>query len=723
MLGTFAALLLCGAAQAGLEAVRIQVPPDIDGRLDDEAWTSVAFTESLFVAQRPVPDTPMSEPVRFAVAYDDQALYFAFELLDSRPGEMRRVLTPRDEDAPSEWILVMLDTFHDGANCYILGVSLAGVQYDARQSVVGGTSLSWDTIWECATSEGDSGWTAEIAIPFSGLRYPGDPEQVWGINLKRSISRTHEGGYLARMPADGDIVVEDFTDLTGLSDLPHPLGFEFRPYGAARLDSLAEGRRGRAWGDAGVDLKLRITPSLTADLAVNPDFGQIEADEAEANLSHWQTYLDEKRPFFLEGSELFDMPFSLFYSRRVGAAAWNGGIVPILGGLKLTGTAGGGLRIGVLDAYTGEVTEDGSVVEPASNYFAGRAVEELGPGSFLGLSATSVVSAAHDSLDRGHSYAGAFDFRIGLPSDLSVSGAAAGTSNPASDDGYAFRGSVGYDGDRAYAFAGANHIQEEFDANACGYTTSTGETDRWMEAGGTLNTGGTLQQLFPGAYCWYTDTPDGLIVSRGISTWISTRTTGNYRQGGGATWEGSYYDRYEGPAGRQYDGGFAWNAWMSTDTRRDVSLYAEYYEGQYCNGWKDGWWTSLDYVPLPCLSFKAVGSWARTGDAGRYNWSADGWDDRDTDWRSVELRSGLLFGPDLHVRLSSQFARFRSEWGLTGATTADQHWANLLLSWMYKPGSMFYFLVGETAPPDEESGDPGTPSFTIYSKITWFLGA
>ncbi len=715
-----------GYSQITVQAARVDEAPEIDGIPDDDIWELAIPVNEDFIQHRPDCGESMSERTEIRLLFDDRALYVALIMHDSHPEEFTRIISPRDYNFMSEWIGVWLDTFNDDNNAYFFFTNIENVQQDGRLCEVGGWDMNWDAVWESATASSDSGWTAEYAIPFAVLRYSDDTEQVWGVNIKRTISRTNESAFLFPMGDDGCIHIRDFGELHGLYNLPCAGQIEFRPYIAGKIKYIPDAEDElEPWGNAGLDCRIGISTNASLDLTINPDFGQIEADADEANLSHWETFLREKRPFFLEGADLFDLPFNLFYSRRIGAVAPNGEIIPILGGAKLTG-ASGGYRFGLLEAYTGRVSEDGGMLEPVANYSVGRVIREFGDGSFIGTSMTSTDIPQQEDQDYSYGRSGALDAQIRIADLHTLYGAFGGTWNSYESewsDNLAYKGSYSFKNERLNCSTGFSYREENFNANMIGYTTSIGDVNSWAEMGlfHPFSGNPTLQDAWTNICYHYDQVPGGEITSRGI--WLNSGVSfrNRYYIEGGIGYRGSKFDRYEGPDGATYDPGMSWNFYCSTDSRKKFYIYLDVNCSTYRNGTNRSLWTGLNLKPAPHVSIEADIEWSTTSNALRYNWDSDAWDTRDTDWKSLELSCSYMFNTDLSLSLVSQISRFESDYGLSEASESNDHWMNILLSWQFKPGSMFYFMAGENADPDEITGEYGEPDFTVFSKLTWFL--
>ncbi|MCR4438831.1 MAG: DUF5916 domain-containing protein [bacterium] len=432
-----------------LQAVRLEGGKvRLDGRLDDPVW-QVAPLGSDFVQMEPDEGAPATEPTTVQVAYDDEHLYVAVRAFDSEPDKIRGLLTRRDVASPSDWILVAIDSYGDHRTAFQFGVNPAGTRSDLYRSDDVNEDPSWDAVWDVAVARDSSGWTAEFCIPFSQLRFP-QGHHRWGFQVGRIISRKKETDLWRLIPRNANSVVALFGELEGIEDVPAPRRLQLLPYSVGSLERrpVEQGNpfsSAKTWaGSVGGDLKYGLSSNLTLDLTVNPDFGQVEADPSEFNLTAYESYFEEKRPFFLEGNNIFNFGVgvgdgdmgneTLFYSRRIGRTPQHypdvsdegyvslPRLTTILFAGKVTGKSRHGWSIGVLEALTdrevAEVDEQGrrytETVEPRANYLALRTQKDFRQGrSTLGAMFTSVVrdmdSPAVQSLNR-QSFAGGVDF-------------------------------------------------------------------------------------------------------------------------------------------------------------------------------------------------------------------------------------------------------------------------------------------------------------------------
>jgi hypothetical protein len=365
-----------------IEAFRINPhPPTIDGNLDDPVWQheNMRFA-SKFTQVDPDEGKAATESTLVAVAYDDEALYLAFWCYDSQPEKIYGQLVRRDRSSPSDHVTVRVDPYHDHQCGNAFEISVAGVQRDCRYFDDVNSDMSWDAVWEADVQRQPWGWSAEYRIPFHCLRFNEKDVHTWGIDLKRYISRKGETDLWAFVPQSEGGFVSNFGHLTGLQGLNTGSHLEIMPYvvSSAETEPKSLGNPdGRDYlKNAGFDLKYALSSNLILDATINPDFGQVELDQPVLNLSYYETWFSEKRPFFLEGANLFSTDFTLFYSRRIGRAPYRNvqdeelayytdypNATTILGASKITGKLSSGTSIALLTAITDEEKADYAVFE------------------------------------------------------------------------------------------------------------------------------------------------------------------------------------------------------------------------------------------------------------------------------------------------------------------------------------------------------------------------
>lgn len=420
------------------------IAPQIDGHIDDQAWVLVPWSSD-YTELTPDQNSEPSEQTRFKILYDNKNMYIAVRCYDSEPEKIVKRLSRRD-GFEGDWVEFNIDSYHDKRTAFSFTISAAGVKGDEFISNNNNFDRSWNPIWYVKTNVDEKGWTAEIRIPLSQLRFSNDPDQVWGIQSTRRFFRNAERSTWQRVPQNAPGWVSEFGELHGLKNLEPQKQLEIQPYTVSKLETYKP-EKGNPFktgrdGDltAGLDAKIGVTNDLTIDLTINPDFGQVEADPAAIALDGFQIFFREQRPFFVENKNIFDYQFgnnqdNLFYSRRIGRSPQgsvnDGGVVystgpentTILGAAKFSGKTKNGWSLGILESLTSRefastVNEDGVEgevqIEPLTNYLVTRAQKDFNDNnSFIGVifSATNRESAPNlDFLHRA-AYSSGIDFR------------------------------------------------------------------------------------------------------------------------------------------------------------------------------------------------------------------------------------------------------------------------------------------------------------------------
>ncbi|MBI4547284.1 MAG: carbohydrate binding family 9 domain-containing protein [Ignavibacteriae bacterium] len=410
-------------------AIRVNTSLQIDGILDEDVW-KYADPATDFIQRDPEEGQPASERSEIRVLHDHEALYFGCMFYDSEPEKIVARLTRRDNEIESDRASIRIDSYHDHQTGYEFTFNAAGVKVDILQfDDANREDDSWDPVWDMQTKLLPNGWSAEVKIPFRVLRYKSGSsnpeEQVWGINFLRYISRKQEQQRWAFTPKSQSGFISRFGHLRGLRQLPDPRQFEVLPFLVSKQRFEPEkaliDRKQELLGNAGIDLKFGLASNFALDATINPDFGQVEADPAVLNLSTFETFYPEKRPFFIEGTQIirfttFGGEFGpgMFYSRRIGRAISlddvnipDGGRIEtlpqhttILGAAKLNGKTNGGFSLGVMQAFTGEekafvvdstYNRSEQIVEPFAHYNVVRLKQDVLDNSNVGMIVTSVA--------------------------------------------------------------------------------------------------------------------------------------------------------------------------------------------------------------------------------------------------------------------------------------------------------------------------------------------
>lgn len=419
---------------------------EVDGILNEDGW-EVAKWAGDFTEFEPDNGTPPSQATKFKIAYDEKYLYIGVRCYDSVPKKIEKRLARRDNFS-GDWIEINIDSYHDKRTAFSFNVSAAGVKGDEFISQNGENwDASWNPIWFTAAQIDNEGWTAEMKIPFSQLKFGNATEQVWGLQMHRRFFRKEERSIWQAIPQDTPGWVSEFGTLRGLLNIQPQKQLEIQPFIVNQYDTYPQeiGNPFRDGSDyifnGGLDAKIGITNDLTLDLTVNPDFGQVDADPGAIALDGFQIFFEERRPFFIENKNIFDYQFAgrndnVFYSRRIGrnpqgsASSTLGEFVDspnnttILGAAKFSGKTKSGWSLGLLESVTGNMyakienptaaTNRKELVEPLTNYLIGRAQKDFNNrNSYLGAIFTATNRKLDANLDflRKAAYSGGLDFK------------------------------------------------------------------------------------------------------------------------------------------------------------------------------------------------------------------------------------------------------------------------------------------------------------------------
>lgn len=418
--------------------------PTIDGAIDDEAWNAVEWGSD-FVQKEPNEGVPPSSQTRFKIIYDAKYLYIAIRAFDDNPEKIERRLTRRDGFA-GDRVNMIIDSYHDKRTAFVFTVTAAGVKGEEFVTQNGQNwDISWNPIWYTKALIDDKGWTAEMKIPFSQLRFGNAKEQIWGLNVNRTLFRKNERSLWQRIPNDISGFISEAGELHGLVDLKSQKQLEIQPFTVMSYKSFPK-EEGNPFKDGsdfningGLDAKIGITNDLTLDVTINPDFGQVEADPGAIVLDGFDdVFFQEQRPFFVENKNIFDFRVggsdNVFYSRRIGRSPQGSVSLndnefadtpvnsTILGAAKFSGKTKDGWSIGVLETITAneyaEIDNNGDrreeLVEPLTNYFVTRVQKDFNDRkSYIGGIFTATNRNLQGKLNTLHSsaYSGGIDFR------------------------------------------------------------------------------------------------------------------------------------------------------------------------------------------------------------------------------------------------------------------------------------------------------------------------
>ena len=431
--------------------------PTIDGKLDDAIWNEVEWTSD-YVEFQPDVGTPPTEQTKMKILYDDKNLYVAYRCYQADPSTIEKRMGRRD-DFPGDWVEINIDSYNDDRTAFSFTISASGVKGDEFVSNNGNFDGSWNPIWYTDTNIDDEGWTAEIRIPLSQLRFGNAEEQVWGLQSTRRYFNNEERSTWQPLEANPPGWVSEFGELRGLIGLKPQKQLEIQPYTVLQLDTY-EAEAGNPFRDGsdtkltgGLDAKIGITNDLTLDLTINPDFGQVDADPGAIALDGFEIFFQERRPFFVENKNIFDFRLgggadNVFFSRRIGRTPQGfstadsslgefediPNFTTILGAAKFSGKTKNGWAVGVLESITakeyaeielddrddvinnldevGEKREE--LVEPFTNYLVTRVQKDFNDrNSFIGGIFTATNRNLEDNLEflRKSAYTGGIDFK------------------------------------------------------------------------------------------------------------------------------------------------------------------------------------------------------------------------------------------------------------------------------------------------------------------------
>ncbi|MEW5796620.1 MAG: DUF5916 domain-containing protein [Candidatus Zixiibacteriota bacterium] len=689
-------------------------PPAIDGDLEDPVWTGSDIQKvGGFIQTDPDEGKPQSESTFVAVVYDEKAIYAAFWCYDSEPEKITSQLARRDRLSQSDLVSIRLDPYHDHRSGYLFNVSAAGTQRDLRIYDNTNTDESWDGVWMAAVRRQPWGWSAEFEIPYHCLRFPELEEHVWGVDFTRWVARKNEFTQWAFVPSKEGGFASNFGHLTGLSDIQPTRHLEVLPYAVSSMESRPSVRwnDGRdLLGNAGMDIKYGLSTNLTLDATINPDFGQVELDQPVLNLSVFETYFPEKRPFFMEGADLFRTEFQMFYSRRIGRNPAYDVDDPaffheihrprastILGAAKLTGKLAGRTSVAVLGAVTqreraryaaidsvfnvetdsvGDTTNadttfafrDG-VVEPPAGYTVFRVKQDVLANSHVG----AVVTLA--SQDTRHAaVTGGLDWRLFTNNSAwYVRGQSVFSRVDPEHVGFGLDLTLGKDaGKHVRGAVGITVKDPHFQINRLGFTERNNirNTYLWMQYR-TNDDWWIVRNSRNNVNFYYTENYAGAVITRGGNINFYIEFINNWSMGGGAEVQAEKYSDLEtrGNGLWVWPGNPTYSWWFNveTDPRKKVSVLWNPGSGGDRGG---SWWANyvgVNFRPQTNIEFSLGSNYVRNLGNTRWvrNISADQstapnapdtsiFADLDKDQISLYASAGVVFHRNLSCQLSAR---------------------------------------------------------------------
>src|SRR3954467_8151983 len=656
-------------------AMRAESSPTVDGKDDDAAWRS-APPITQFQQWRPNEGKPARFKTEAKIVYDASNLYVFVRAFDPHPDSIKKLLERRDSFTASDMIWIFVDSYHDKRTGYEFGVNAAGVKTDQAIYDDGNEDQAWDAVWDVATQIDSLGWTAEFKIPLSQMRYSRDRAHTFGIMIDRDVYRYNERYIWPLLRQSKPGFVSQFGSLNGMDDLENPRKLEAMPYVVTKNASTIRNNAFTQKSNlaAGGDIKYRLAPNVTLDATINPDFGQVESDPSVLNLSAYESFFDERRPFFVAGRGLFRADVncsavncwgeSLYYSRRIGRTPELSGVygdtipqqpVTILGAGKLLARFPKGTTVGVLDAVTQRETSPGDTTySPSTNYAVIRATQDFrGGNSGIGTMLTAVdrgldqwsspflasnayvgsIDFRHKFFKNNYEIAGNFDKSLVRGSTDAISALQRSSihyyqrpdANLPLDDN---RTSLGGDAEEGrFAKIGGQHLSFEtnfsrrspgFEVNDLGYLRRA-DQQSWSTWVGFFDRQDRLFyhrfQLNDNWWQWWTT--DGLPLERAYNynTHITLKNYWGFHQGGTIGQLGKTYDDRQttrgGPAVRQ-DRYF--NPWLSIngDDRKAWVPYfnASYFESSDKRNWSTNFSPELDFKVLGRFSSAISMSWS-----------------------------------------------------------------------------------------------------------------
>ncbi|NQS97351.1 MAG: carbohydrate binding family 9 domain-containing protein [candidate division Zixibacteria bacterium] len=732
---------------------RTNIPPDIDGDLNDEAWLEANSLEE-FLQMEPDRFNSPSEHTILKMLYDDEAIYISFHCFDSQPALIKTTLRRRDEDPPADQVAIAFDCRDDNQTAFVFKLTAGGTMCDFYLFDDGNElDNSWNAVWEAEAAVNDGGWAAELKIPFTALRFPPAQNHTWGMQALRRIDRKGEEVAWPVFAREEAGYISHFAELRGIKNIPQPFNLEVLPYFSSKYKNTYD-EIGFLAGIGG-DLKYSLSSGVILNATVNPDFGQVEADPSVLNLGVFETYYPEKRPFFLEGADIFNTPYTMFYSRRIGKSPGyydcqnDEEIISepenttILNALKITGKTSEGISFGVMEAFTdreyAEVEdEDGNkrdmLLEPYANYFVGRIIKDL----WAGNSSIGAIATAMNREGGMSAYTGGFDWNLYFrENDYNLSGQAAFSDRGDSPDDR----ESGYGIDVGFEKSGGKHHGFEFELEAQSpdfNIRDMGFLDRADEISGyaeyffrTREPVGIFRRTISGIETWQDWNYNGDHIANGIGFETNLQYLNYWDTNFGGHYNFPRYSDLEtrgGPLLRppaNYGGWF----WGGTDWKKDIRASINFWGGE--NTFESWWWggdIGLIYRPIDRMETSIYINYERTFDENQ--WVENIEDESDSthyvfgrlnqsEW-TLTARLSYNFTRDMSFQLYLQPFNAVGEYveyvelaqpgtykfqPYDPGDDYDFNWKNLNLNavfrWEYAPGSVV-FLVWNRGMEDEE---------------------
>jgi len=710
-----------------VEVPRLARAPEIDGVLADGEWEGSAVLDD-FVQLAPEEGAPATERTEVYVGYDEENLYFGVRAWDDAPGKVVANILKRDGDLSyDDTIEILLDTNGDRRTGFLFATNPLGVEVDALVRAEGeDVNKDWDGLWSCRATRDADGYTAEIAIPFKTLRFPEREVQEFGFNVARLVPRKRELSFWKPMSKDYGFYarykVSELGTLGGMRDLEPGRSWVLEPYVTAGWDDQSIDGSDEATLDAGADVKWQITSDLVADFTLNTDFAEAEADAQQVNLTRFPLYFPEKREFFLEGANLFYFgerpePYraaetQLFFSRRIGLTDSGGQEIPVLGGAKVTGSAGS-WDLGLLNLTTRkedvEVAGGESFTEPQTNYTVARVQRDLPGNSSVGFLGLATEPSGSD-----YNRVGGIDWDVGLHDNLRTGGFFAQSSTRDQGagfdgDGWAGYADVNWDSKHSRARVAYTEIGDDF-VDELGFIPrkgvrkwrAYGDAILWPEADNRFN---IRQAWFTYGLDYITDRDDNLetrVNTLQFNTWLNNNAGIAFKWFDNLEVLTAPFEISPGviiqPGEYRFDNFFFG---FNSDYSKPVGLVGRAAWGEFWDGDLLQTLYGVTYRPVPGLFTVLVYQ--------RYD---------------VELTAGDFLEELVQNEITYSFTP-RLQLSTSLQWRADQNFlGRAVLRWTYKPGSDVFVVVedledltDDTVPFDFSAGVPGTQILakTVFS--------
>ncbi|TKJ40337.1 hypothetical protein CEE37_08400 [candidate division LCP-89 bacterium B3_LCP] len=700
-LAIFSCLIIAGNSSAQQDSVRVlrSVPtesPVLDGVLEADWWGSPVGAD--FIQREPDEGIPSTEGTEVRVMHSPDALYVAFRCYESDPSLIETTLNKRDRIWNCDRVVLFLDTYHDHRTAFFFGTNPSGVQLDGTFRNDYHDDDDWDGYWEVATAIDDSGWVAEFKIPYSTIRFNTfDEEQSWGFNAFRFIQRNKEMSYWQSVSRDHRERVSEFGHLEGLSGLTPGRGLEFRPYAVA--DFAEEGatplQGENNWENLGIDVKYRLSTNLTLDATFNPDFAQIEADNEVINLSDYPVYLSEKRPFFMEGADIFDTEMELFYSRRITNPETGVKITGKIGNTRIAGIAARNLN-------EDEETEDFSVL---------RLKRDVLEKSEIGLLFTDKEDASG-----GYSRVWSADARFRFGDPWSTNLQVAQSYKPElTNDNWAYSLGSSYSSDKYSGSVWASGKARNFRGNDAGWISYTDyhRVGTWMqwaprpEKWGIRRIGNNLN----GGLEWQVD---GQFREKWWNYNNSIQTMNYWYFGFGLNqssyWRRNYVDdgdpyEFSDNFGNfnmeNYSGGSYW-VWFETDFAKPLAFDIGHSQGNFRDGYEKEIWGGVQWRPKENLVLRL------NSELDHIEGVTDIEDGQTTDYIVSQLKIEWTLSLRLFTRLNTQYVH-----------EDEAYLTNMLIGYNFAPESYLYLVYDDNR--NELLGWDSVQDRKIKLKVSYFV--